>query len=100
MEGQQPAEQARKASTIYSSGEILRSGFRVLLNLQLFRELQFALRLFRLAQFPIRLSKQMVRNGIVGIHGEGALQSTHGERGLTFFLQDLPHEYVRPRRGS
>src|SRR6266404_4692762 len=96
-EGQLPGAQERKASTIFSSGEKLRSGFRVLLNLQLFRELQFALCVLRAAQFPVSLSKQVVRNRVVRVHGQGALQSAHCEGGLTFFLQDLPHENVGPR---
>src|SRR6266403_4034082 len=45
----------------------------VLMNLQLLRQLKFALRLFRTAYFAIGLSEQMVRHGVIGIHGDGAL---------------------------
>src|SRR6266849_4017665 len=45
----------------------------VLVNLQLLRQLKFALRLFRPAYFAIGLSEQMVWHGVIGIHGDGAL---------------------------
>src|SRR5260370_26610330 len=45
----------------------------VLMNLQLLRQLKFALRFFRPAQFAIGLSEQMVGHGVTGIHGDGAL---------------------------
>src|ERR1700687_1102925 len=50
-----------------------RSRLCVLMNLQLLRQLKFALRLFRPAYFPIGLSEQMVRHWVIGIHGDGAL---------------------------
>jgi len=99
-EGQLPAASARKPSTIFSSGEILRSGFRVLLNLQLFRELQFPFCVLRAAQFPVSLSEQVVRYGIVGIHGQGALQSAHGEgirffqSGPLFLVENVPAKFL------
>src|SRR6266853_6360831 len=46
----------------------------ILMNLQLLRQLKFALRFFRPAQFAIGLSEQMVGHGVIGIHGDGTLQ--------------------------
>src|SRR5256885_10995921 len=34
------------------------------------------------------------------VHGQGALQSTHSERGLAFFLQDLPQDRKSTRLNS
>src|SRR6267143_6162058 len=45
----------------------------ILMNLQLLRQLKFALRLFRPAHFAIGLSEQMVGHWVVRIHGDGAL---------------------------
>src|SRR6267143_2741115 len=45
----------------------------VLVNLQLLRKLNFVLRLLRPAHLAIGLSEQMVRHGVIGIHGDGAL---------------------------
>src|SRR5439155_9924767 len=69
-----------------------RSSDLILVNLQLFRQLKFALCLFRLAQLAVSLSEQMVGHGVVGVHGDGALQGTHGQGGLALFFQDPPHQ--------
>src|ERR1700686_2333337 len=45
----------------------------VLMNLQLLRQLKFALRLFRPAQSAMGLPEKMVGHGVMGIHGDGAL---------------------------
>src|SRR5882724_8455974 len=45
----------------------------VLVNLQLLRQLKFVLLLLRPAHLAIGLSEQMVRHGVIGIHGDGAL---------------------------
>ncbi len=49
------------------------SRFGILPLLQLLGQLQLALRIFGSAQFAVRLSQQMMRNGIVGIHRQRSL---------------------------
>jgi len=38
----------------------------------------------------------MVRDIVVGIHGNGALQSANGELGFAFFLKNFAEQNVRP----
>ena len=54
-----------------------------------------ALRVFQAAEPPVRLTQQMVRDGIIGIHRQGALQSAYGQFRLAFFLQHFSQQNVR-----
>src|SRR5262249_10203463 len=71
------------------------SWFCVVLRLQLLRNFQLPFRILCVAQISIRLAKQMVRNRIVRIHGNGALERPHRQRRLALFLQDLAHQDIR-----
>src|SRR5580693_4665674 len=57
------------------------SRLRVLLRLQLFRQLELAVRFFIPPQLPVGLPEQMVRHRIVWIHRERPLQRAHCQRG-------------------
>src|SRR6266699_1618959 len=72
------------------------SWFCVLVNLQLFRQLKFALRLFRPAHFAIGLPQQMVGHGVIGIHGDGALQGARQGPSRLFSPKPFPSEYTAP----
>ena len=67
----------------------------ILAGLELFGEFEFALGVLGAAEIAIGLAEKMMRDVVVGIHGNGALKSANGELGFTFFLQDFAKEYVR-----
>src|ERR1700743_1776947 len=56
---------------------------------------QLARGVFFAAHFAIGLTEEMVRHRIVWIHGDSALQRADSELGLSLFLQNLAHQYIR-----
>src|SRR6266404_3674931 len=73
---------------------------RVFAGLELFGEFQFAFSVFGAAEIAIGLAEQMVGNIVVGVHGDGALESADGELGFSLFLQDFAEKNVRASGGG
>ena len=61
----------------------------------MFGEFKFALGVFGAAEIAISLAKKVMRDIVVGIHGDGALKSADGQLGFPFFLQNFAEKYIR-----
>src|SRR5258708_39743516 len=72
----------------------------MLAGLELLGELEFAFGVFGASEIAVGLAEKVVGDVVVGIHGNGALQSADGEMGRTFLLQNFAEKNVRTGAGG
>src|SRR5882724_4690540 len=71
---------------------------RIFARLELLGEFEFALGVLGAAKFAVGLAEKVMRDVVVGVHGNRALQSTDRQLRFSFFLQNFAEENIRAGR--
>jgi len=69
---------------------------RIFARLELFGEFEFALGVFGAAKFAVSLAEKVMRDVVVGVHGNRALAERDRQLRFSFFLQKLAEEKYGP----
>src|SRR5271155_2638003 len=85
-------------AAVFFAGVVL--GLFILLRLQLLRELELSFGVIGAAKIAIRLAQQMMRNRVVGVHGQRTLQRSRRQFSFAFLLQHFAQKYIRTSGGG